>query len=294
MLKRVFSVGVIVAILGAVLWFRPDTKMEEVGAHYPINRVIKYRFLVKNPTNKLLAHAKFWTHAPVKLTAQQKMMSVDVNSPYKMDADAAGNQRLLISLENIPPFGSKTVVVSAVMSMAQAPNRLNESVGDQYLKAEPFIEVDDPAIQRIAQTLKGDSVTETLEKTYHWVTRHLENVEYIKRDRGALYALQHRQADCTGYMYLFTALARANRIFARPVAGFVYAEDTIARSSDYHNWVEAYVDGVWRVIDPQKQRFMENENHYIAMQLLDSLDEQTAGSAQRLFRSDGAIQLAMK
>jgi transglutaminase-like putative cysteine protease len=211
-----------------------------------------------------------------------------------METDAAGNQRLLISLENIPPYGSKTVVVNAEISMAQAPNRLNESISEQYLKAAPYIEVDDPAIQRIAQTLKGNTALETLEKTFQWVTRHLENVEYVKRDRGALYALQHRRADCTGYMYLFTALARANSIYARPVAGFVYAEDTIAKSRDYHNWVEVYVDHVWRVVDPQKQRFMENENHYIAMRLLDSLNEQTAGSAQRLFRSDGAVQLAMK
>ena len=111
---------------------------------------------------------------------------------------------------------------------------------------------------------------------------------YSPKDRGALYALKKRKGDCTEFMHLFAAISRASGIPARGIGGYVCNTNMILRPSDYHNWVEFYEDGAWRIADPQKRVFMENQSHYIAMNLIGESTKNPMGRFHRFrFTGDG-------
>ncbi|TNF29750.1 MAG: transglutaminase domain-containing protein [Deltaproteobacteria bacterium] len=61
--------------------------------------------------------------------------------------------------------------------------------------------------------------------------------------------LERRVGDCTEHTWLFTALARAAGLPARPVYGVAYAGD-LERRFAYHAWAEVEIDGTWQALDP--------------------------------------------
>ena len=122
--------------------------------------------------------------------------------------------------------------------------------GGSFLEEERFVEVEHPRIQAAARALGGERDGEVAQAAYEWVSTQLRDPGYVRDDRGALYALERGQGDCTEHMYLFTALARARGIPARGVGGFVVAESGVLRSGDYHNWAEFHASDTWRVADP--------------------------------------------
>jgi transglutaminase-like putative cysteine protease len=65
---------------------------------------------------------------------------------------------------------------------------------------------------------------------------------------SALDVLQQRKAECQGFSYLFTALARSLGAPTRIVNGLVHSGEFPGFL--YHTWVEALVDGEWLSIDP--------------------------------------------
>jgi transglutaminase-like putative cysteine protease len=94
-------------------------------------------------------------------------------------------------------------------------------------------------------------------------------------------------------MYLFSALSRANGIPTRNMAGFTTTENALLKPRDYHNWLEVFVDGQWRLIDPDKEVFMDHAADYIAMTVLKDAPSKESQLAQRLFGGSGNIEITM-
>jgi transglutaminase-like putative cysteine protease len=126
----------------------------------------------------------------------------------------------------------------------------------------------------------------TAHNIFQWVADNLTYSGYVKDPRGACYALQSRQGDCTEFMYLFIALCRAAGIPARGLGGYVTDKNAILKSGDYHNWAEFYVNGRWRLADPHRQVFMPQQAHYVVMRILGTSPENPMGQYDR-FRSAG-------
>lgn len=61
--------------------------------------------------------------------------------------------------------------------------------------------------------------------------------------------LERKVGDCTEHTWLFTALARAAGLAARPVYGVAWAGDLDQRFA-YHAWAEVDLDGTWWAVDP--------------------------------------------
>jgi hypothetical protein len=61
--------------------------------------------------------------------------------------------------------------------------------------------------------------------------------------------LERKVGDCTEHTWLFTALARAAGLPARPVYGVAWAGDHDKRFA-YHAWAEVDLDGTWWAVDP--------------------------------------------
>jgi transglutaminase-like putative cysteine protease len=157
-----------------------------------------------------------------------------------------------------------------------------------YLQPEPYCESDDPDIIQLAEQLTAPTPDVTVKNIFQWVATHITYTGYLKQPRGARYALQYRKGDCTEFMYLFMALCRAAGIPARGVGGYVVTRNTILKPSEYHNWAEFYLDGVWHLADPQRKVFMRNQSDYLVMRIIGESPDNPMGEYRRFrFAGDG-------
>lgn len=256
-------IAVFLAVLSGVI-FMYD---REPAVDYSLTRVIRYSFTIQNTTGQRLQNEDFWTYAPVKQTSFQITRNINASHPYLVNIDESGNQQLHFKLD-LPPYGVKVISLEVELALSKAAVDLTQTKLDKYSGTQKYIETNNEKIITLASRLSADNSTEALNKSFSWVAQNIKYAGYIEDDRGALYALNNKQGDCTEYMYLFTALARVQGVPARAIGGFVVAEDAVLKARDFHNWSEVYVDGKWRVVDPQHKHFMENESRYIAMRVI--------------------------
>lgn len=262
-------------------------------ADYPIERTVKYSLAVKNPTSQPLKNSSFWLHAPLGQGVYQVLDELTTTHPYRLEADSLGNQRLHFSIDLLPPYGAKTYTVTAKLKLSNQPHMISGIDTDAFLGEEAFIEVNEPKIRQLAQRLTADMDADTARNIYRWVTANIKKSGYIKREQGALQTLLAETGDCTNTMYLFSALSRANGIPTRNMAGFMAKENAVLRPRDYHNWVEAFVDGKWRLVDPDRGVYMEHEDEYIAMTLLKDGSSMEKRLSQRLFGGSEILEITM-
>jgi hypothetical protein len=261
---------------------------------YPIPRYIRYSYTVKNMTNHVAKEVHFWTYAPVKRTPTQKRVNLKASDPYKIIKDDLGNQILHFTLSDIPPYGTKIISIEANLKLAdKKPNRFSLKGKKAYLKAEEYVEADDPAMIQQAKQLKGSETKKTAENIFRWVSNTVQYTGYIENPRGALYALNEKKGDCTEFMYLFVALSRAKKIPARGIGGYVVTDNAILRPTAYHNWAEFYDDGSWRIADPQRKVFMQNQSRYIAMHVIGESPKNPIGKAYRFKYEGQGIKVRM-
>jgi transglutaminase-like putative cysteine protease len=240
-------------------------------AVYPHKRTIRYSFTVQNKTNEYLEAAEFRTYAPVLQTSSQQASTITASHEFAADADELGNQQLVFRF-SLAPLATRIVTITAEVDLAQQPNQLALSDAQDYLRPSKYIESDDYNVIALAEQFGDVEAQPWLRSAFNWVADNIEYAGYIEDDRGALYALDHRRGDCTEYMYLFAALARSRQIPTRGVGGFVVSEDAILKAREFHNWAEVYIDGRWRVVDPQNKQFMQQEDHYLALRILADRD----------------------
>jgi transglutaminase-like putative cysteine protease len=248
---------------------------------YVIPRRIHYSFTLQNRTSRIIKGAEFWTYAPVKHTPTQQCMSVNASQPFQVIMDDQGNQILYFTFSTLPPYTTKIIAIEAELLLSDTPNRVPETDLLSYLQEERYCESGSPEIARLAKRLQGADPLKTAENIFRWVASSLRYSGYVRNPRGALYALRNKTGDCTEFMYLFAALCRANNIPARGIGGYVVRENAVLKPNGYHNWAEFYHDGVWRIADPQRNRFMQHQSHYLAMQVLSQSPENPMGKYHR-------------
>ncbi len=237
---------------------------------YPDSRTIRYSFTLQNTTGQPLRDADFWTFAPVKQTSWQKTEQVTASEPFELSEDEDGNQVLHFRIRDLAPYASRLIRIEAKIRLAQWPNRFALADAQRYLSPQPYVEVGAPQIRNAAARLRRESYARTAAHTEEWVHKTIRYAGYIRDDRGALYALTHRKGDCTEYAYLATALLRANGIPARAIGGYVLREDGVLHAASFHNWTELYLDGRWRIADPQNGAFLDREADYVEMRVIGS------------------------
>lgn len=237
-------------------------------------KTVSYSFNLRNTTNQVLTDAVFRTYAPVSLTSAQRCcLRLESSHPYQLETDDLGNQVLKFEFNQLPPYITTMVRVTAELAMASEPNKNPNLILQRYLDEEPLIESDHPEIKTVAAKLQTGESMETMENIYAWVNEHVRDSGYLREARGALYALQNKQGDCTENAYLFAALARANGIESRPVGGYFIENNGLLKAAAYHEWAEFNDQGTWRLADPQMRVFNGNYPNYVAMHILDNRDD---------------------
>lgn len=231
-------------------------------------KTVGYRYTVVNTTGLPLKNVEFTSDAPVRRNSGQVCCErFSASEGWQLEQDRAGNQRLRLRIASIPPYGRREVRIQAMLRSSDGANTGGIPDHD-YLARERFVEVDHPKIQALAKTLRAHNPMVTARRTFRWVADHVQDTGYVREDRGALYALQHGKGDCTEHMYLFIALARANGIPVRAMAGYVVKGNGVLRARDYHNWAEFYADGEWRIADPHRKVFDDGYSDYVATRII--------------------------
>jgi len=263
-------------------------------AHYIIPRHIQYSFTLQNKTNRLVKEPEFWTYAPVKKTPTQQCVKLEASHPFQLISDDLGNQIVYFTFKNLPPYGTKIITIEADLLLSDTSNPMLVRDLSAYLQAEKYCESDDPEISRLAKELKGPKPVKTAENIFRWVAGNVEYTGYLRDSRGALYALRNKKGDCTEFMYLFSALCRANNIPARCIGGYVCQENAVLKSNGYHNWVEFCDGGVWKIADPQRKVFMQHPSQYIAMQVIQKSSTNPMGDYRRFRCVGDGLKVKMK
>jgi transglutaminase-like putative cysteine protease len=229
---------------------------------------ISYRFVIHNTSNHVVKRAELWVNAPVAETSTQRVIKISSSHFYDAEGDDFGNQIFHYTFDNLPPYASKVITIKADLLMRERPLQIVPVANEGYLVEEPFIDTEDPQVRHLALSLKAGNPLATAENIYRWITSNIRYVGYVKNSRGARQVLHAKQGDCTDLMYLFVALCRAAGVPARGIAGYHCPESAALDPAQYHNWAEFYVEGHWRLCDPQKRVFMQRAADYVALRVI--------------------------
>jgi transglutaminase/protease-like cytokinesis protein 3 len=263
-------IGVLFAIVFLIVFWliKKNNNRQNTTPSMETIKHIKYSFTIQNKTNKLVNDKKLWVYAPVKRNSFQSCSAIESKAPFQLIQSANGNQIIAFTINDLSPFGTRIINVQAGIVYCSPPGKMELASKNKYLMPEVHIESAHLDIINLAKKLKASTPLDTARNIYNWVSSNIKYTGYIKNSRGALYALKHKKGDCTEFMSLFIALCRANNIPARGIGGYTCTGDCILTPGTYHNWAQVYVDGSWLLADCQKKIFAQENENYIAMQII--------------------------
>lgn len=260
------------------------------GNNYFVEKIIHYDFTLSNPTGTVVKDVVFKTYAPVPETSAQQVVTLIVSDEYTSETDVDDNHILRFDIARMVPYSTKIITIKVVLTMAEAPVKIPLNNGDRYLRREKFIEVTDPLIQKTAASLKVRNELATIKNIYRRTGAIITDNNIQPVTRGALYALNNGEGDCTEYTYLFTALCRAAGIPTRAVAGYSCPESKRLNPTTYHNRAEVFYDGAWRPVDAQNDIFFEGTADFVTMKILDN---DVSDSFEKFFVAPDVVKVRM-
>ncbi len=242
-----------------------------------------------NPRSEPLSDQKFWCYLPASAPAFQQLVDVKASMSFKVLDDVWGHRVLALSFDHFAAYAQKVVAVTVETALSVEPTQQTLHDPSAWLSSERFIESDNGLIRAAAARLRRETLAETGQAIYEWVSTNIAYAGYVADDLGALYALQNRQGDCTEYADLVVALSRANGIPARMVGGYVVNRDSGLDPRDYHNWAEVHLAGMWQVVDAQRRLWLAPRSQYIVFRIYRDAVSSPLENAHR-HRTLGALQ----
>ena len=256
-------------------------------AAYTLDRQIRYSFTLENTQNTPLEKGDLWVNIPAKQTATQWCLRVNASEDADLTVDSLGNRVLHFKAMPLPPYGARIIRLVADLKLASASQSVTGNVAAVFKQPGPHAESAAPEIVALARQLKtkGARPTDTAKAIYTWVSERIKHSGYHPTDRGALWALQNKQGDCSEFASLFTALCRADEIPARVLSGFTCPKNMVLKPYSLHNWAEFYDNGVWRLADPLERNFGTNQAIYVTFAIMEN--SSSGDEPMALFRFDG-------
>lgn len=297
-MSKKFKTVLVLLLTGLVslsIYFIVNSEKEVIAANegvYPISKHFKWRYHVINTSDESLKDVGFSALIPAGLTANQKLKILKASKNYSTSKDEVGNTYARFELSELAPHSRTIIDLKAQLDFALSAQDISGIEPEKYLSPSLGIESGHEELVQLAQQLKKSNAKESLKSYYNWIISNLNYSGYIKKDLGALYAYRNKRGDCTEYAYLMAALARASNIPARVIGGYVYAEDSLVKAEDYHNWVEVFYRGQWHIIDPQKERFMERTEEYLTVRVFPPEDVELQNSHQVIV-SDERVRVTL-
>ncbi|MGK0525737.1 MAG: hypothetical protein ACI92N_003398 [Pseudomonadales bacterium] len=292
------TVGSALLILVLLLAFEPPAQV--ISNESPDKKLVRYSFTLANQSAEAVEDVVFRAFAPVEKTPFQRVDSINSSEQFQLSSDAFGNQELEYRIEELPPYGQKLITVSVELSVWNTPR----NVVDEFVlpalrqsRLAPLVDDKHMSVESALNDLRSSTPSlepfSWMKAASSWVHQSIEDVGYVSRDRGALFALVERKGDCTEFMHALVALARTQQIPSLPVAGFrVDGSSAILKAMDYHNWVMFEADGEWGVADPHANVFESHQGAYLVFRML-ATHVGYGENSQRFFIHDPRVKVAM-
>jgi hypothetical protein len=142
----------------------------------------------------------------------------------------------------------KSLVIAPVQPLPDATSGATGAELAAALTCDALVQCDHPKIRaQAAEIVAGErDPWRRAVRIERWVFTSLVKRPVLSIN-SALEVLARREGDCTEHTALFTALARADGIPARQIAGLVWSE--ALQGFAYHAWPEVFV-GRWVWMDP--------------------------------------------
>lgn len=290
--KLVWGSGLAVLVLIALAWWLASVFLPQGGALPNLEptgqKVIRLSYTLSNSTSENIEEFQFSAFAPVNIDGYQTLDFIDSTIDYALSGEPH-MRNIDMRINGLAPFGSRLVTLTLGVGVYDGP-RYERIDPSDYLGAERYIEIDEPEVRRLANRIAEE--TENFQHdAFEWVRANITDAGYIAQNRGAKFAIQERLGDCTEFMYAFVALARAQGIPARGVAGFVVNSNTaVLSASDYHNWAEFHDGKRWVLVDPYKGVFDDQYENYLAFRLIGGTNNYS-GSARRFLAVDERVSV---
>jgi hypothetical protein len=176
-------------------------------------------------------------------------------------ANAKGGFEVSVQVENDPLLGPSNRAGQDRLQRMAVPDNMGEPPSDpvreEHLASTLAIQADHKEIVDQAGRIvsSDDKPMEMVRKLARWTTKNVENK--MKDSFTALSVLRNREGECQSHAYLYTALARSQKIPSRVVTGLVYSEKM---GFLYHAWAESYVNG-WISVDPTLNQIPADGTH---------------------------------
>lgn len=275
-----------IALGVAIGWWLYEPETRPAGQWH--QRQLVYVLDVRNEMAEPRTDKALRVFVPPDIEGRQRLIDVHVDRPVEIRDAPGGNVLAEIDLGTVPPYGARHVRVRmelevrdyAYVDEARMNGQMDETGSSRF-------PVDHPDVAARAGQLAADDDAETMRGIHAWVDNHMEDIGYVRRDRGALYALHEAKGDCTEYMSLTSALARSAGVRVRALGGFVYDQDRVARAGDFHNWTEALIDDQWWVVDPLFGDFTGRTDGHVVVRDLTSPATTRLGSQGLFLPLDG-------
>ncbi|PKQ26105.1 MAG: transglutaminase [Actinobacteria bacterium HGW-Actinobacteria-4] len=143
------------------------------------------------------------------------------------------------------PAGAMVLDYQATVTEVGPPSPVNSLDLIRYMRPSRYCESDTLSPTAQAEFV-GLSGVDLLEAVSSWVGTRLDYIPGSSRPTdGAVSTLLAREGVCRDYAHLVIALLRAAGIPARMAAAYAPG----LKPMDFHAVAEAYVDGVWNVVD---------------------------------------------
>lgn len=248
---------------------------------------VSFRYKVTNTTDSVVFGEKASFALPVADSARHSVLAIDTNVTGEIVELDGGNREYQIEFERLLPREVKIVSVSVRYASKDAEVYDPTQLASSYLAETRFMPFRQPEFARLTTALKRDNPRAVIDESFQWVVSNILYSGYNPSTLGAAYALKHRKGDCTEFTYLLAALLRGNGIPARLASGYVIQGSGVLSAADFHSWVEVGINGVWRVLDAQKQHFGPDDNAYFTVSYLDG------ETSERRFSSTSNISVVM-
>ncbi len=211
--------------------------------------------------------AKFHDLAPYQDVLEETISPTN----YELLKDENNNEYLKYTFYNLSPNSSRTFDLQYKIKLNNVNYDLKDCQGEsinQFLLPEKSVESNSPEIINLAQNITKNSKNQcqASKDIYNWIGNNISYPGYIPDAKGAFWALQNKQGDCTEFADLNIALNRADNIPARFIEGLVYQSDQETDPSQMkHDWTEVYLPNTgWVPIDPTFGRIKSKRNDYFA------------------------------
>lgn len=195
-------------------------------------------------------------------TARQKVLqehlALSQAVPHRVDTDAVtGNRYLRLSARPGPLQVTYSATVDLLHHKAWPADVHETRVADlptpvlvyiypsRYCQSDRLTRL---AMQEFGQRWQGHGRVQGIRDWVHQRTLFRSNTS--DANTSAMDTLVDRVGVCRDFAHLMIALCRALNIPARFATGIDYGADPALGPTDFHAYVEAYLDGRWTIFDP--------------------------------------------